>query len=274
MKTYKPLSLADLNEIINKPSEVTTNPYKLFTAFAIDGLFDMCVLDEEEEQDSYKNYWGWCVPKGLLDNLIMDLADEFNDCAAKHKPLFINKKPYTIRKANQYDSKRLCHVFAFPLKDGEYQILPECIMDLSDENGSETSDFDHEREEAQRNRNYLRQVIYLAEDDDNDGWAALTDMEMIMYSWALFYSKYQSNNFRQFLSEYHSYINVDEDDIKCCLNDRSIKRGEPIGIYAFSAKKVEAWHKRNGFTSQAIKVSPQTAEDYWYDVAMKTNFRL
>lgn len=133
--------------------------------------------------------------------------------------------------------------------------------------------YDISKEQAQINRTYLRQIIMLAEDDENDGWGQLTDMEIVVYCWALFYNKHQFDNFIQFKKEYQDYLYVTEKEILSCLNERSTLRQKPVGMYAFSHDKIQKWNQDNYQESAAIKIPASKAEDYWYDIALKKTFK-
>lgn len=129
------------------------------------------------------------------------------------------------------------------------------------------------REHAQANRTYLRQIIMLAEDDANNGWDKLTDIEVAIYCWALFYNKYQVDNWILFKQKYKEHLYVEEVDIFSCFNDKATLRQGPIGMYTFSKNKVQEWNKANKQKSIAVEIPIQKAEDYWYDVALQSTFK-
>lgn len=257
---------------MKEPWEISDQPFMLHAAFALSTLYDICVPDEEEEF-SPDDLWGCSVPKNILDRLVLDLETDFNDAATKYKPVKIWGKTYSIRKVNSYDRTRLHLIFNFPLVDGEYVITKEGVLDLRGGNPSGLSAFEVSKEQSQANRTYLRQIIMLAENEKENGWDLLTDMEVIIYCWALFYNKHQFDNFLQFKNEYKDYLYADDSEILWCLNEKSSLRKQPVGMYAFSKDKVQQWNEANGQPSEAIKIPVQEADDYWYNTALKKTFK-
>lgn len=274
MNKYEPYSPNELKEIIQEPWEISDKPYKLHAAFAISCLFDWFDSDEDdEESENYPNYWGRTIPKKMLDRMIKEIAIDFNDSAKQRKQIKIFGKGYSIRKVNAYDHERLNLIFNFPLNDsGEYEIVPEGILDLSGTTNIQ-SQYEVSKDQFTSNRNYLRQIIKLAEDDENNGWDKLTDMEVLIYCWATFYNEHQVDNYKQFLQEYENYIYVSDEEIKSCLNEKSTLREKPVGMYAFSQNKVMEWNSKNNQQSVARKIPIEEAENYWYNVALLNSFK-
>lgn len=272
MNKYVPYDKSEIDILINEPWEISDRPFMLHAAYALNCLYDL-FTPEEEEEFAPEKIWGCKIGKRMLDRLVMDVKTDFNDAAVNYKPIRIWGKSYSIRKVNSYDHDRLHLIFDFPLNDGEYTITKEGVLNLAGCASEVLRSYEVTKEQAQINRTYLRQVIMLAEDDDNDGWEQLTDMEVVLYCWALFYSKHQVNNFIQFKNEYRDYIEVEEKDILTCLNEKSTLRQSPVGMYAFSYDKVQNWNKAHRQESVAIKIPMSEAEDYWYDVALKKAFK-
>lgn len=273
---YRPYNLDELNRIIQEPWEISDEPYKLHASFAIHSLFDSFIEEDDKEEggiESYNNYWGWKLPIKLVDRLVKDIMEDFNDAANNYKPIRIANKNYSIRKANSYDHSRLDKIFNFPIQDSEYIIDPSGIMDLAGKTVSGLEKYRVSSEQAKKNRIYLRQIIKLAEDDKNDGWERLTDIEIVIYCWALFYNKNQVENMKQFLNEYKAYIYLPVSEMEFCYSEKSQLRNRPSGMYAFSAERTERYHSQKGLQSVAMKIPPEEAEDYWYNVALKGNFK-
>lgn len=269
---YHPYDVSTIDTLMKEPWEVSDRPFMLHAAYALNCLCDL--FDSDEEEDIIPDdIWGRKVSKKILDRLVNDIEADFNDAASNHKPVRIWGKGYSIRKVNAYDHTRLHLIFNFPLSDGEYTITKEGIINLSGASCDILKPYEVTKEQAQMNRTYLRQIIMLAEDDVNNGWDQLTDMEIILYCWGLFYNKYQYDNFIQFKREYKDYIYVTEKDILDCLNERSSLRQTPIGMYAFSHDKVQEWNQANHQESVADKIPASKAEDYWYDIALKGTFK-
>lgn len=276
MNKYEPYNASDLKTLIKEPWEISDNPFMLHAAYALSCLFDICTSDDEEEDNedfTQKNMWGCTVPQQILDRLVMEIAADFNDAARNHKQIRIWGKSYSIRKVNAYDPKRLHLIFQFPLKDGEYTITEEGVMNLSGTIPDSLKSYEVSCQQAHANRTYLRQIIRLAEDDANNGWDKLTDMEIIVYCWALFYNKYQTDNFLQFKQKYKDYLYVKEPDIISCFNEKASLRQRPVGMYTFSYDKVQEWNETNHQKSVAVQTSPQEADDYWYEKALKSTFK-
>lgn len=272
MNNYHPYSVSDLDTLMKEPWEISDKPFMLHAAYALSCLFEVCT-PEDDEDFSPEDMWGCTVPQKILDRLALDIASDFNDAASNYKPVQIWGKTYSIRKVNAYDRKRLHLIFKFPLKNGEYTITKDGIMNLAGIVPDVLQKYEVSCEQAKINRTYLRQIIKLAEDDSNNGWDKLTDMEIILYCWALFYNKHQCDNLILFQKEYKDYIYVNEQDIKFCFNEKASLRQKPVGMYTFSYDKVQKWNEANKQCSKAIQISPQEAENYWYDIALKSTFK-
>lgn len=264
---YAPYSSSEIDTLLSEPWEISDQPYKLHAAFAL------CTLIETFTEEDDDIIWGMRVDKKIIDRLIIDIALDFNDAASNHKQIKIWNKPYSIRKVNAYDKNRLIHIFHFPEENGKYTIVKDGIMNLCGPVPDLIKKYEISKKEADNNRLYLRQIIKLAEDDINNGWDKLTDMEIILYCWGLFYNKYESDNFKQFKEEYKDYLYVPEASIRSCFNAKSELRGRPVGKYAFSASKVMDWNKRNSQVSYAEKIPAEEAENYWYDTALNNSFK-
>lgn len=269
---YQPYDVSTIDTLMKEPWEVSDRPFMLHAAYALNCLCDL-FDSEEEENIAPDDIWGRKVPKKILDRLVNDIEADFNDAASNYKPVRIWGKGYSIRKVNAYDHTRLHLIFNFPLSDGEYTITKEGVMNLAGASCDMLKPYEVTKEQAQLNRTYLRQIIMLAEDDANNGWDQLTDMEIVVYCWALFYNKYQYDNFIQFKNEYKDYIYVSEKDMLGCLNERSSLRQMPVGMYAFSHDRVQEWNQAHRQESVADKIPASKAEDYWYDTALKSTFK-
>lgn len=274
MNKYQPYSPSELDVLIKEPWEISDQPFRLHAAFALSTLFDVCTPDTDDDEPFTANdLWGCKVPKHILDRLVIEIATDFNDAAKQYKPVRIWGKPYSIRKVNAYDHNRLHLIFDFPIEDGDYIITRDGVMNLAGVTPDSLQKYEVTKEQAAANRTYLRQIIKLAEDDAQNGWDKLTDMEIVLYCWAMFYNKYQFDNFVQFKQEYKDYLYVKESDIISCFNEKAILQQRPVGMYSFSSEKVQAWNDAHGQTSKAAQISKEEADDYWYDVALKGTFK-
>lgn len=275
MSNYIPYNSHEIDTLMKEPWEVSDKPYMLHAAFALNCLCDTLapeLNDDDEEIDTDVNcIWGTRIPCKLLDRMVADISADFNDAADNRKPIRIWGKSYSIRKVCTYDHKRLTKIFNFPLQNGEYIVTPDGVMNLAVEESSinEVNPLD----QFKMNRSYLRRIILLAEDDANDGWDRLTDMEVVMYCWAQYYNKYQCDNLVEFMAKYKDFLSgISKKEIIGCFNDKASIRQRPIGMYTFSYEKVNDWNVKNGQKSEALAVAEEDAENYWYDVALKTTF--
>lgn len=270
---FQPYDQVDLDILLKEPWEVTDRPYMLHAAYALNCLYDLCTDEDDEESFTSDDMWGCHIPKNIIDNLANDIQTDFNDAATNYKTIRIWDKPYSIRKVNSYDHNRLHLIFNFSIENGEYVITKNGIMNLGGGTIKGLEKYQVSKEESKANRSYLRQIIKLAEDDENDGWDKLTDMEIVVYCWALFYNKYQYDNFTHFKKEYADYLYVTPQSIISCLNDKCVLAGRPIGMYAFSHDKVIKWNEEHKQKSYADLIPHDEAENYWYDVALKKTFK-
>lgn len=275
MNKYEPYSTSDLDVLLHEPWEVSDQPFRLHAAFALNSLCEVCMSEGDDEDTEFTpdDIWGCKVPKGIIDRLAIEIATDFNDAADHYKPIRIWGKPYSIRKVNAYDRKRLNLIFNFPIEGKDYIITKEGVLNLAGPIPDALKKYEVTREKAALNRTYLRQIIKLAEDDVNNGWDKLTDMEIIIYCWAMFYNKHQHDNFILFKKEYGDYFYVSEADIISCFNEKATLSQRPTGMYSFSFDKVRDWNVSNHQKSYAIEISKEDADDYWYNVALKGTFK-
>lgn len=275
MNKYEPYNDMELYALMNEPWEVSDNPYKLHAAYAISCLYDLICADDDDEDSApaKEDIWKSKMPKKIVDRLVQDIAIDFNDAAQNRTKIRIWGKSYSIRRVNAYDPKRLHLIFGFEEDGDEYIINRNGIMDLSGATQDSLKQYEVGREQSKINRTYVRQIIKLAEDDKNNGWDKLTDMEIVVYCWALHYNKTQSENMIKFLSDYKDYIYVNKNDIQDCFNEKSAFRQRPVGMYPFSRDLVLDWSTYNHQKSYAILIPQEEADDYWYNTALKKSFK-
>lgn len=274
MNNYQPYSPSEIDVLLHEPWEVSDQPFRLHAAFALSTLYDVCIPElDDDEQFSVDDMWGMRIPKIIIDRMADEIMADFNDAASQYKPVKIWDKSYSIRKVNAYDRKRLNLIFNF-LQDGDdYIIAKDGILNLAGETPDCLKKYEVTKEQVATNRTYLRQIIKLAEDDANNGWDKLTDMEITLYCWAMFYNKHQMDNLILFKQKYKDYIYVKESDIMECLNEKSSFCQRPTGMYAFSFDKVQNWNQSHRQKSIAASIPKDEADDYWYDVALKGTFK-
>lgn len=278
MNNYSTYTDSELDTLLYEPWEVSDQPYMLHAAYALNALVELCCSndsdsDENDDEDESEKIWGMMIPQKVISRMVVDIAEDFNDAAKNHKPIKIAGKSYSIRKVNAYDHKRLTQIFRFPTIGEDCVIAKSGILNLGNDLDFSSSQYELTKEELVRNRTYLRQIIRLAEDDRNNGWDKLTDMEIVLYCWALFYHKTQSECLPQFLNEYKDYVYVKESDIPKCYVAKAALRDKPVGLYTFSKDKVMAWNEKHQQKSIAATISQEEAEDYWYNNALEGNFK-
>ena len=258
----------ELYQLMNEPWEVTDRPYLLHAAYALSCLSE--ALEDDDEEDEKKEIWGKTIPERILKSVVKNAAQNFNDAADNGTRIDVCGRAFSVRKVNAYDRKRLEDIFDFPLQDGEYTVTKEGVKKLAD---GEHFSFQKNKENFNANKTFLRKVIMLAEDDKNDGWDKLTDMEVAVYCWAKYYHKYQNDNDLMFAEKYKNYLYVSMKEIFACLNEYSAKTNRLHGMYCFDYEKVMDWNEKNGQDSFIDEITDQEAEDYWYDVALKKSFK-
>lgn len=278
MAQYDNYNESDLHLLLNEPWEVSDRPYMLHAAYALSCLHEAVAPidndDEEEETFSKDDIWGCTIPKTILDRLVSDITENFNGAAANGQRVDIWGRSYSVRRCNAYDPKRIHLIFDFPVENGEYTITKEGVKNLSGPVPEVLQKYEATLDEVKANKLYLRQVIMLAEDDKNNGWDKLTDMEVAMYCWALYYNKHQSDNLMEFQRLYKDYIYMNMDVMKSCFTDKAMFRERPVGMYTFSARKVKEWNDEAEQLSEASKIPESAATDYWYEVALKKTFSI
>lgn len=270
---FQPYDPSELDILLKEPWEVSDRPFMLHAAYALSCLYDLCAEEDDEEDFAPDNIWGSHIPQKILDRLVEDVKADFNDASSNRKAVRIWNKTYSIRKVNAYDHNRLHLIFNFPLEDGEYIITKEGVLNLGGPTMKGLEKYQVSKEQSQVNRTYLRQIIKLAEDDEHNGWDKLTDMEIVVYCWALYYNKYQHDNFVHFKKDYNGYLYVTDKAIFSCLNEKGVLMERPTGMYAFSHDKVMEWNEANSQKSYANLIPTDEADDYWYDVALKKTFK-
>ena len=272
MNKYLPYTASELHILINELETVRNQPYMLHAAYALQSLTELALAEpeEDEEEPTIESMWGMTIPKKIIDRLVEDVAYDFNDAACNHKPIKIWGKSVSIRKANSYDRSRLSLIFSFQENEGKYTLAQDGIINLNNTSDSQANQYEAAKDEAKENRLYLRRIIKMAEDDANNGWDKLTDMEIVLYCWAMYFNKTQSSNYLDFKNKYKDYLYVNDTDIQSCYNAKAAAANRPSGFSTFSAEKVQEWNRRHNQKSKVEIISPQEADDYWYDVAICT----
>ena len=259
----------ELDVLMNNPREVSDRPYLLFTSYALNAIRNMIVIDEEDDdpdEDETPEIWGSKVPVSVFDRFISELAEDFTSGPS----VTIHGHTYTVRKASSIKKERLKGVFSFRVSDDMYIVEKSGIVNIDE--GDDRS-YDSMKNELSLNREYLRKIIFVAEDDDHDGWDKLTDMEAAAYCWALYWHRYNENDIEGFQKKYKSWHMLSNREIMEGWTDRCRETGMPNGMYTFSASNVRKWNELNGQGSVVDDVGKQEADDYWYEKAVKSTFK-
>lgn len=265
----------ELYKLMDNPLELADKPYLLHAAYALSCLSE-AVSDDDDECDP-KNIWGKRIPERILSSVVRNAAENFNDAAQNRLRIDVWGRPCSVRKQNKYNPDRLLDIFNFRLDDGEYIIEKSGVMKLG---ASKQADYQSNKDLLSKNKNFLRKVIMLAEDDENDGWEKLTDMEVSVYCWALFIHKLQSDSLQNrrnnvmsvFMEEYKKHLYVTMEDLMSCVCDSQDGRVRPQ-MYLFDCEKVLNWNEKKKQKSVVCDISDEDAENYWYDTALKTTFK-
>lgn len=267
---YDPYSDSDLYLLLNEPREVSDRPYMLHAAFLLSCLFESLGPEDDYDADTWNQneMWGQAIPQKVLDSIVKNANEQFVEASKNGLQIDIWGRPFSIRKVNAYDPNRLHQIFNFKTEGDCCTISKTGVMNL--QGYSKIQAEQNTREEYPDNKAYLRKVIMTAEDDENDGWDKLTDIEVTMYLWAIFYRKYEFENEVQFRSLYKEDLYTTESDDRKCWTEHAVLRGKPFGLYTFSAKKVRSWNEEQGQQSIIDSISEEAADDYWYNVATKT----
>lgn len=266
---YEPYSDYDIHLLFSEVREVSDRPYMLHAAFLLSCLFEAYTPDEDDEENQdMEHTWNWKIPKNILDSIVKNANEQFIYASDHGTQVDIWDKGYTIRKVNAYDKTRLNDIFHFDSIDNNYIVNKNGIMNLE---GRSTLDAQLEaKAEMAENRTYLRKVVMVAEDDANNGWDKLTDIEVTLYLWTLFYCKYEEANDVRFRELFKKDLYTTSKDDKQCWNALAQLRNKPTGRYTFSANKIREWNKQHRQHSIIDSIDAEKADNYWYDVASKT----
>ena len=268
-------SPSELGVLLNEPWEISEQPYRLHAAYALSCLYEAVAPMDDDEDEPFKkeDMFGCRIPKHIFDRLMKEVTESFNDAAENHMRVSIWGRLYSVRNKKMYEKDRIPYIFNFQLDDDEYVITKDGVQNLSCQSEEPEEGYDSKRDELSDNREYLRQVILLAEDDANDGWDKLTDMEILMYCWACYSNKSATESMENFIKEYKDYFYVSQEDMLSCMNQPKMSGNKRWGMYAFSARKVKEWNRKNGQESEASYINKEKADDYWYEVALAGNFK-
>ena len=270
---YPSYSETDLYLFTERTRDISRNPYQLFAAYIISALTDLIHDDPDDDQNPF--IWGKTVPVDVFDRFYQSAVNDFIEAKENGLTVDVKGKPYTIRNSAKIDNGKLFEAFQFPAYEGEYSI---CKMGVKNVEESPTT-FDEQRKALKDDNIYLKKIIFLAYDDDNDGWDKLTDMEVAAYVWAFHMAKALRNNqpindkyIANWYLECKKYVDMPLKEIRSTWNDRVKVAEIADSICVFSADKIREWNNANNQPSIVDDVGDEDAENYWYEQAIKKDF--
>lgn len=270
---YPSYSETDIYLFTERTREISRNPYQLFTAYIISALTELIHSDPEDDQNP--SIWGKTVPKEVFDRFYQSALKDFIEAKENGLTVDVWGKPYTIRNGMMIDEQRLADAFQFPLNGDEYAICRIGVRNV-EKNPTTYSD---QRKSLKDDNLYLRKIIYMAYDDENDGWDKLTDMEVAAYIWAYHMAKAIRNNQNindryivNWWQECKKYVDIPLKEIRSTWNDRFKVAEIADSICVFSADKIREWNKLNGQESEVDNVPDDAADNYWYEQAVNGDF--
>ncbi len=271
--TYPSYSNTDIYLFTERTREISKNPYQLFTAFVISELRELLQQDPEDDHNPF--IWGKTIPVLLFDKFFEGLIADFMEAIQQNLTIEIDGRPYSIRNSKIIEEQKLRDSFQFPSSDGVYAI---CMIGVKNVEGN-GADYQEQRKALKDDSAYLRKIIYVAYDDEHDGWDKLTDIEIAAYVWAFFMAKVLRAEKRvndkyiaQWYQECIKYVDMPLKEIKSVWSDR-IKVAEIAdSICVFSAEKMRNWNKENDQESIIDTIDDEVADNYWYNEATQKDF--
>lgn len=273
MSTYPNYSESDIYIFTERTREISRNPYQLFTAYIISALTDLIHSDPEDDKNPF--IWGKVVPVDVFDRFYQSAVEDFMEAIENGLAIDVRGKPYTIRNGDKIDKQRLMEAFQFPVFNECYSICRIGVKNVEEE----PSTFSDHRSALKDDMLYLRKIIYLAYDDENDGWDKLTDIEVVAYVWAFHMAKTLRNNQNindkyiiNWWQECRKYVDMPLKEIRSTWNSRFNVAEIADSICVFSAEKIRKWNETNKQDSVVDNVDDKTANDFWYEQAINKDF--
>lgn len=269
METYNKYALIKL---VNRIEEICSDPYALFQSYVLNSMIDNYCEDDE----GVDGLIGKEIPADDFDKLHSECFDSFLHAKDSDGLIDIQGRGYVIRKAGTVDVNLLGKSIQFERKSDNYIVSPGGFKKIE---LRQSGDFQSKKQEYQEDQDFVRKVITLALDDENDGWNKLTDMELIVYLWVYELNKakgrgakindyYLANWYKESVLE---YTDIKLSEIRKCFSQRIriIEMADtPI---LFSKSKVMSWNTSNNQNSFIESVDPNLANSFW-DELLKTKF--
>ena len=272
-KDYPSYSSTDVYLFTERTRDISKNPYQLFAAFVITALRDLIHQDPEDDQNPF--IWGKSIPVDVFDRFYQSAINDFMEAINNNLAIDVNGRPYTIRNSKIVDEQRLREAFQFPVHDDMYAICTNGVKNVE----VNPTNFDDQRQTLKDDNLYLRKIIYLAYDDEHDGWDKLTDIEVVAYVWAFYMAKALSSEQRindRYIANWYQeclkYTDMPLKEIRSVWNDRVKVAEIADSICVFSAEKMRQWNEDNGQESVVDTIDDETADNYWYEEAINKDF--
>lgn len=271
---YPTLSDYDLRILKERTRDISASPYRLFLAFVLSSISDALEPDDIEEGIS-QSVWGRTIPVDIFDRMFNSCLDDFVEAIQNHITIEVFGKPYSIRNAKSVSIEKLAESVQFPVYNDEYSI---CKMGFKNVESEQLSDFASQRRELKDDLAYIRKIIYLANDDCNDGWDKLTDIELAAYLWVYYTARAVAKQRRindKYMVEWYQkrllkYANLPMATIRSMWSSRVKIVEQADSITTFSAEKMRKWNEENRQSSEIDNISNEEADNYWYKSASKT----
>lgn len=265
---YKPIQQSDLYLILHRTREIADRPYFLFVAFILSCLSEVAEPDDEDDEPwDIEKIWGTAIPSKIFFSVYNNAYTQFIEALDNGNQIDIWGKSYSIRHSKNCNKDLLHQIFMFKgMCDGREEVLIEryAILDVTVKQFS----FD----ELRSNKDYLKRVCYLAEDDDDNGWDKLTDMEVVMYLWACFFKDTENGSdiaddgidrYVNFRAKYKEFLYTTRKEEQECWNTKAQEKEFANSIYLFNADSVQRWNVKHKQKSVISEVDKEEAQQYW-----------
>lgn len=258
----KNYSKEEIWEIENRTRIISSDPYKLYIAFALSSILDS-VNDEDEPKESAI---GITIPRKTAELIVSDCIMDFTSAIDNGCMIDIGNKRFSIRNRKRCKKDLLPGIFKFEDSD-EVTITNKCIF-IPD-----WPEVCFKKEEPADSMKYFQKIVYLSDSTD-DGYDKLTDIEAAVYCWGLFHSKHSNSPtgaylYSAFYDKYKNNFDVDFYELMECVRDG---QKFPFEYWSFPVDKIKDWNKKHNQESVIDSVNENAAADYWYDVALKKRF--
>ncbi len=279
--TMSPISGWKLDELLRNPESARKDPYLLFIARVWYEMKDMLYDDaaeytEPENLQQFDDFdiTGMEINRLTFETIVRSCAEDIVSAQENGLVVRVYDKPYRLSKKIIADYDILVNdIFKFPscsYNDDSLIISPKCIMVPADDSEGKLED------EIRKSRQFMHKIVWLVE-NDRDGWDKLTDMEAVVYVWAVKMARLEGaeikNSIRQFLKTIYiikrDIGDMSMEDVTGCWNTDP-KNSEIHVQFQFSVSAVQAWNRLNGQESVIDNVDTEESEKFWFDKGWRT----